>query len=106
MIKSVMIKVGKMRKADDCVVYPETYPDREMGEGLRFVQGGRLVMFVDMNTGKAKANYKTGSTYPTSWHLINHPGIEIVQLTPEQVQEIKDATPRSGDLIGGGVFIK
>jgi len=105
MIKRVTLKVGKMRKADDCVVYPETFLDPSRGEGLRFVQGERLVMLVDMSTGKAKANYRTGSGNPTSWHLINHPGIEVVQLTEEQVAAIKDATPKSGDKIGGGVFV-
>ena len=98
-MKQVTLKVGKMRKADDCVVYPETR------NSLRFVQGERLVLLVDMETGRARVNYRTGSKYPTSWHLQNHPNIEIVQLSPEDIEAIKAATPKSGDHIGGGVFI-
>lgn len=101
-MKLVTLKVGKMRKADECVVYPLSYldnPDR------RFIQGGRLVGLVDLVTGKARVNYKTGSTYPNSFHLQNHPNIEIVQLTPDEIEAIKAATPQSGDKIGGGVYI-
>lgn len=101
-MKRVTLKVGKMRKADECVVYPHSYldnPDR------RFVQGGRLVAMVDLTTGKARVNYKTGSTHPNSFHLTNHPNVEIVQLSPEEVEAIKAATPKSGDRIGSGVYI-
>ena len=100
-MKQVMLKVGKMRKADECVVYPvdSTNPDR------RFVQGGRLVMIMDITNGVARCNYKTGSTYPNSLHLINHPNIEIVQLSQADVDAIVAATPKSGDRIGGGVFV-
>ena len=100
-MKQIMLKVGKMRKTDECVVYPvdSTNPNR------RFVQGDRLVMIVDITTGKARCNYKTGSTYCNSLHLINHPNIEIHQLSPEDIQAIIDATPKSGDKIGGGVFV-
>ena len=105
MIQRVMLKIGKMRKADDCVVYPETFSSLNDGKELRLVQGERLIMLVDLRTGKAKANYKTGSGYPCSQHLTNHKGIELVQLTEEQVKEIRDATPKSGDRIGAGVFI-
>ena len=100
-MKQVMLKVGKMRKADECVVYPvdSSAPNR------RFVQGDRLVLICDIVTGKARCNYKTGSTYCNSLHLINHPNIEIHQLSADQIQAIVDATPKSGDRIGGGVFV-
>jgi len=103
-MKRVELKVGKMRKSDNCVVYPEYYL-KARGENLLFVQGKRLVMIVDTVTGEATANYRTGSTYCNTLHLVNHPNIEILKLTPEQVEAIKAAVPKSGDRIGGGVYI-
>jgi len=96
----VNLKLGKMRKADRCVVYPA-----QAHEPLRKFQGDRLVGVVDLNTGKAVINYRTGSSYPRFTHLTDHPSVERVELSPYDVQAIKDATPRSGDQVGEGVYI-
>lgn len=107
-MKRVELKIGKMRKTDSCVVYPEYYL-KGRGENLLFVQGKRLVMILDTVTGEARANYRHGSTYPNTLHLMEHPmndgNIETIQLTPEQVEAIKSAVPKSGDRIGGGVYL-
>lgn len=100
-MRQVTLKIGKMRKPDECVVYPvdSSAPTR------RFVQGDRLVLICDIVTRKARCNYKTGSTYCNSLHLINHPNIEIHELSEADIQAIIEATPNSGDRIGGGVFV-
>lgn len=98
-MKRVNLKLGRMRKADDCVVYPESQ------KNVRFVQGDRLVLYVDLTTGKARINYRTGSRYPTSRHLHDHPNVEMVQISEADVQAIIQATPRAGDQVGPGVYI-
>jgi hypothetical protein len=99
-MKRVNLKLGKMRKADECVVYPELH------NGKLFVQGDRLVAYICPETGKAIINHNTGSTYPTSWHLVgNHPNTYAVVVDMEIVEEVKKCRPKSGDHIGGGVYI-
>lgn len=98
-IKNIELKLGAMRKPDSCVVYPETRQD-----GLTFVQGDRLVLLVDLSTGKGIANWNTGSNHPTSWHLVgNHPNNKKVTLTSEQIELVRSAIPKSGDCIGSSV---
>ena len=107
-MKRVEMKIGKMRKSDNCVVYPEHYL-KARGDNLLFVQGKRLVMIVNTVTGDALANYRHKSTYPNTLHLMEHPmndgNIEKMTLTLEQVEAIKNAVPKSGDKIGGGVYL-
>lgn len=100
-MKLVNVKIGKMRKPDSCVVYPET---RE-GERI-FIQGERLVALIDPKTGEAVINHNTGSSYPTSWHLAkSHPKTYSATFPEDLLNEIKAAMPKSGDKIGGGVYI-
>jgi len=99
-MKRVMVKIGKMRKADECVVYSE------LRNGLIFIQGDRLVAMIDPESGKTILNHNTGSTYPTSWHLVgNHKNTYSVVIEQDLIAEILEAQPRSGDAIGGGVYI-
>ncbi len=101
-MRTVSLKLSKMRKPDECVVYPGSPDDRGL---LRF-QGDRLVGIVDAETGKARINYKHGSSYPVFLHLQNGMrGLEIITLDQSTIDAIKAAQPKSGDRIGGGVFI-
>ena len=101
-MKTVSLKLSKMRKLDECVVYPSSPDDRGW---LRF-QGDRLVGMVHAETGKARINYKHGSSYPVFLHLQNGMrGLEIVTLDQSTIDAIKAAQPKSGDRIGGGVFV-
>jgi hypothetical protein len=99
-MKTVSVKIGKMRKADECVVYPENR------DGKLFIQGKRLVALVCPETGRAIINHNTGSSYPTSWHLVGiHPNTYAVIIEQSLLQQIKACQPKSGDHIGGGVYI-
>lgn len=99
-MKTVLVKIGKMRKADECVVYPESK------DGKLFIQGDRLVALICPETGRALINHNTGSSYPNSWHLMGgHPNTYAVIIEQALLDEIKGCQPRSGDHIGGGVCI-
>lgn len=99
-MKRVSVKIGKMRKADECVVYPE-YRD-----GKLFIQGKRLVALICPDTGRAIINHNTGSSSPTSWHLVgNHPNTYAVTIEQSLLDEIKACQHKSGDHIGGRVYI-
>jgi hypothetical protein len=100
-MKQVSLKIGKMRKPDQCIVYPID----SSNPNTRFVQGDRLVLICDIVSRKARCNYKTGSVYCNSLHLVNHPNIEIHELTQEQIDAIIEATPKSGQHLGGGVYL-
>jgi hypothetical protein len=100
-MKRVMIKIGKMRKADDCVVYPENFKNETI-----FVQGDRLVMLINPLTREALINHNTGSTYPTSWHLSgNHPNTYRVTVDQILLDQILACRPKRGDKIHGVVEI-
>lgn len=100
-MKTVSIKIGKMRKADECVVYPENFQNETI-----FVQGDRLVMLINPLTREALINHNTGSTYPTSWHLSgNHPNNYKVIIEQSVLDEILACRPKRGDKINGVVEI-
>lgn len=103
-IEFVKLKLGKMRKVDECVVYPPEHRGLD-GAELLFIQGDRLVALIDPVSRACRYNYRTGSQYPTSWHLINHPNIETCILPEDLVDEIKRKQPMRGARIGGGVEI-
>ena len=99
-MKTVSVKIGKMRKTDECVVYPE------LRNGLIFIQGDRLVAMIDPESGKTILNHNTGSTYPTSCHLVkHHKNTYSVTIDKKLIAEILEAQPSSGDAIGGGVYV-
>ena len=101
-MKTVKLKLSKMRKADDCVVYPAGPDDR----GWLQFQGDRLVGMVHEDTGKARINYKHGSSYPVFLHLQNGmKGLELITIDKETIELIKAAQPKSGDRIGGSVYV-
>lgn len=97
-IKTLNIKIGKMRKPDSCVVYSTTNDD----PNYRLVQGSRLIMRVNITTNIAIANYNTGSAYPSSHHL---PYGFPLKLDQQLVDSIVDATPKTGDTMGNGVVV-
>jgi len=94
-IKYVHVKVGKMRKADSCVVYP--HPQNNIAT----VQGGRLIMRVDLTTGKGIYNYRCSGHNGTD--QLSKPGAMFVVLDAETLEKIKDSVPQSGDYVGSNV---
>jgi hypothetical protein len=100
-MKTVLLKLSKMRKADECVVYPGSENERNL-----LFQGDRLVGAVDPITGQARINYRHGSTCPGFLHLQDGmKGLELIKLAQETIDLIKSAQPKRGDRIGGCVFI-
>ncbi len=101
-MKRVLVKLagrqGKMRKPDECIVYPDN------GDGTIKIQGDRLIALFDAETGKGVVNYK-GSNSKYNHHLSPLAGAEPVEFPPEFVAECKAAQPKSGDEIGPGVRI-
>jgi hypothetical protein len=101
-MKRITLKLSKMRKPDRCVVYPAGSDDC----GWLLFQGDRLVGRVHAETGEAQINYRHGSSYPAFPHLRDGmKGLEFITLDRETIELIKEAQPRSGDRIGGGVYI-
>lgn len=98
-VKSIELKMGKMRKSDSCVVYPNVSE-----AGWVFVQGKKLALMANLKDGRAIFNYSHGSQYPNRLHC--QPGIKGARaghLTDEQVELIKGAIPKSGDYVGSSV---
>lgn len=91
MVKTISVKLGKMRKADDCVVYP-----RKDGENVIF-QGDRVIGMFDPDTRKGVINFTKN---PHFQHLNRVLGAQTWEYTPEFVDECIGATPKSGDVIG------
>ena len=101
-MKQVALKISKMRKADQCSVYPASADDQGW---LRF-QGERLVGMVEEETGKAIINYRHGSAYPKFLHLQKGmKGREEITIDRDTISAIKEAQPKSGERICGGLFI-
>lgn len=99
-VKNVSLKVGKMRKADECVIYPGATSTNVK------IQGERLIMIANLDTKTAIANWNTGSVYPRFDHLRSQPQrTHKVALTSEQVEAIRAAITHSGDTMAGCVTI-
>ncbi len=104
-MKFIKLKVGKMKKHDDCVVYPGTRqwvtPTGIVDSIL--VQGDRLAMLVNPETGAAIADWKHSGTVSMLCSRLNQTPI---QLTDQQLQAILNARYRSGDSIAGCNAVK
>lgn len=93
-MKQINAKLGKMRKADDWVVYPFK-DDAKKAQ----IQSKAYIAQINLETGKGiLAGPHSGGAY--NHHLLIGKRQEI-QVSPEMIQEIKDANPESGTAIGG-----
>ena len=90
-IKRVTVKLGKMRKPDQCVIYP-----RKDGENVVF-QGDRVIGQFDPDTGEGIINFTKN---PNFCHLHSSLGATRWKYTPEFIAECIGAKPKSGDVIG------
>jgi len=96
-MKKITAKLGKMRKEKDWVVYPFTEDEKTVR-----IQSDTFIASIDLSTGKGiLAGPHSGGAY--NHHLLIGTRQEI-QITPELLQEIKDANPKSGTRLGGNVF--
>jgi hypothetical protein len=97
-MKRIAVKVKGMRKADDCVVYPDR------GDGTIQIQGHRLIARFDAETGEGVINYK-GSNSKYGVHLSPALGAEPITFDAEFIAKCKEIQPRKGDTIANGVGI-
>ena len=89
-MKTIKVKLGKMKKPDDCVIYkPHT-------DGTIVFQGDRVIGAVKPDTRKGVINFHKN---PNFVHL-QCDGVQTWEYTPEFVAELVSNTPKSGDVIG------
>lgn len=82
------------------------YPSNPSNPGRIIIQSDKRMCVIDRDSGHAVLS--KNHTYPTfaAWTLDVANGLhEVVKLTPEQLQQVIDAQPKSGDSIGGGVSL-
>lgn len=94
-MKKIIAKLGKMRKAVDWVVYPAG-----TAENVIIIQSDKRIAFFDATTGKGRLS--PSCSYPY-FPLVNATGSEAIEVSPEFIQECRNAQARKGDTIGGGV---
>lgn len=98
-IKTISLKIGNMRKAQEFVVYPHTD-----GAYLK-IQSDDCIAVVDPKTGECRWTRNKGGAY--FQHLTvggnNGNGTEMIPM--DVVQSLIDAQPKSGDKIGMSVYI-
>ncbi len=97
-IKEVLLKVGKMRKPDICIVYQTN----DLNDVI--VQGERLIMRCDLLSGKALANYRCSGH--NGIHQLYSSSAVSVTLTKDQIEQIMACLPASGDNVGYKVVSK
>ena len=94
-VQTVSVKIGNMRKAQNFVVYPGS------DDATLSVQSDTCYAKIDVATGKARFANVPGGAYS---HSLIFKGKDII-VPPEIVEQFKAAKPKSGDCIGGNVFI-
>ena len=95
-MKTITAKLGKMRKAVEWVVYPGTRENRVL------IQCNKRICCFDPQTGEGTLS--ASHNYP-GFHTLMMPGCEKITV-PEDVRKAAvEATPKSGDRIGPGVYV-
>lgn len=99
-MKSITLKLNKMRKADECVVYPTSYD-----EGYYYIQGERLIAKIDKKTGEGICNYRCKGHNGFVW--LSAPSAEKCKLSESELAQIESNQYKSGNEIvkGSHVFI-
>lgn len=98
-MKCVTAKLGKMRKPQEFSVYPF-----QEGDTTITVQSDKAIGQFDIETGKGVLNCK-GSNAKYFLHLQRALGAEPFEFPKEFVEACKAVQLKSGDEIGGGVFV-
>lgn len=98
-MKSVTAKFATMRKPQEFTVYPFNEGDKTI-----VVQSDKAIGQFDAETGVGVLNYK-GSNSKYFLHLNKILGAVDFTFPKEFVEACKSSAPKSGDHIGGGIFI-
>ena len=101
-VRSVSLKLGNMRKAEEFVVYPAS---RTVGgEPLTMIQSSHRIATLDPATGKGLLSaYRANGAYFLHLNPMFRP--MPITVSAEVLAEILGARPNSGDEIGPGVYV-
>jgi hypothetical protein len=97
-IKRIDCKLGNMRKVVDWVVCPVSNAD----EDTIYIQSAKRICRFNAKTGEGMLS-KGGRTSFMDLHDFR--GAVPVQVPQEVIDAATEATPKSGDHIGGGVYV-
>ena len=105
MFRSITLKLGKMRKAQDFTIYPD-FTNVENNTEYQ-IQSDTYIARINKKTGEGVlAGPHSGGAYSHHLSAFN-PKRQTVKLTAEQLEEIAGKQPKSGDSakIGGVTFL-
>jgi hypothetical protein len=98
-MKRIKAKLGNMRKEEEFIVYPQS-AEKDV---LR-LQSDHRCLIVRVSDGRALLS-KYVANYPNFMHCNPMSGGTVVTVSQEVIAECLAAQPKSGDAIGGGVYI-
>jgi len=104
-MKRVHGKVGNMRKAVDWVVYPG---EREQdGNKVLFVQSDKRALAVNVETRKGVLSNGKGHPgfHTVSKMMVQLGQAKVIDVPQEFIDQCVEGQAKSGDHIGGGVYI-
>jgi hypothetical protein len=102
-MKSVIAKLGNMRKSTDWIVYPQSRTADRDATTLIIQSNSRICEF-DAATGAGMLSaHRTSGAYFI--HLSPLLGATPITVPAEVIAAVLDAQPKSGDRIGPGVTI-
>lgn len=99
-MKQVNAKFGNMKKEESFVVYPKSADDH----GTLRLQSGHRCVLINVETRSGMLS-KYVANYPNFMHCNPGMGGTVVTVTKEFIAECQGAQPKSGDALGGGVYI-
>lgn len=99
-VKQIEFKIGNMRKIADWIVYPGDCKSAE-GNPALFVQSDKRALTIDLTTKKGMLS--NGKGHPGFHSTMKFCGAIEVDVPDEIIQLCKDAQPKSGDTMGGGI---
>ena len=103
-MKSVIAKLGTMRKSTDWIVYPRRRTPTDDYATTLIIQSGSRICEFDAATGAGMLSaYRTTGAYFI--HLSPLLGATPITVPAEVIAAVLDAQPKSGDSIGPGVTI-
>lgn len=97
-MKTIVAKLGNMRKAVEWVVYPKGSDSNDV-----VIQSDSRIASFDPTTGKGLLS--KGVKGAAFLHLLPALGATPVQVPPEVIQAATGAVPKSGDEIGPGIYV-
>ena len=101
-MKRVHGKVGNMRKAVDWVVYANERTDDDGNKILKVQSDKRML---ELNTGTRKGMLSNGKGHPSFDSTSKFLGGIEIDVPQEFIDQCIEGQAKSGDHIGGGVYI-